>query len=33
MRSVTPYLDGSGCVMVEWRGMWLGIERDGHYHS
>ena len=22
-----------GCVMVEWSGMWLGIEPDGHCHS
>ncbi len=23
----------AGCVMVEWCGMWLGIEPDGHTHS
>jgi len=22
-----------GCVMVEYCGMWLGIEKDGHTHS
>jgi hypothetical protein len=22
-----------GCVMVQWAGMWLGIEPDGHTHS
>lgn len=24
---------GPGCVMVEWRGMWLGVEPDGYTHS
>ena len=24
---------GWGCVMVEWSGMWLGIESDGYTHS
>jgi hypothetical protein len=24
---------GSGCVMVPWLGMWLGIEPDGYVHS
>jgi hypothetical protein len=24
---------GSGCVMVYWCGMWLGIEPDGYTHS
>lgn len=24
---------GSGCIMVPWCGMWLGIEPDGHTHS
>jgi hypothetical protein len=24
---------GSGCIMVQWRGMWLGIEPDGYTHS
>lgn len=26
-------LDGSGCVLVHWCGMWLGIETDGYTHS
>lgn len=26
-------LPGSDCVMVQWAGMWLGIERDGYTHS
>lgn len=29
-RSVQP---GSGCVMVHFAGMWLGIEPDGLTHS
>jgi hypothetical protein len=24
---------GDTCVMLPWKGMWLGIERDGHTHS
>lgn len=24
---------GPGCIMVQWCGMWLGIETDGHTHS
>lgn len=24
---------GPGCVMIEWKGMWLGIEPDGYTHS
>ena len=24
---------GPGCVMVPWKGMWLGIEPDGYTHS
>jgi len=26
-------LRGSGCVMVQWANMWLGIESDGYTHS
>lgn len=29
-RTVQP---GSGCIMVFWSGMWLGIEPDGYTHS
>jgi hypothetical protein len=29
-RTVQP---GWDCIMVEWCGMWLGIEPDGHTHS
>jgi len=24
---------GPGCIMLHWRGMWLGIEPDGYTHS
>ena len=24
---------GSGCIMVHWCNMWLGIEPDGYTHS
>jgi len=24
---------GFDCLMVEWCGMWLGIEEDGYVHS
>ena len=24
---------GWGCAMVQWAGMWLGIEPDGYTHS
>jgi hypothetical protein len=26
-------LQGYDCLMVEWSGMWLGIETDGYTHS
>jgi hypothetical protein len=26
-------IGGGGCLMVQWCGMWLGIEPDGHTHS
>ena len=29
-RTVVP---GSGCIMLPWRNMWLGIEPDGYTHS
>jgi hypothetical protein len=32
-KTVRPYFDKSGCVMVPWRGMWLGVETDGYTHS
>jgi len=24
---------GWDCIMIEWCGMWLGIEKDGYTHS
>ena len=32
-KQVQPYFDNSGCVMLPWKGMWLGIETDGYTHS
>ena len=32
-KTVQPYMDGSGCVIVPWCGMWVGIEVDGYTHS
>ena len=29
-RRVQP---GWGCIMLQWCGMWLGIEPDGYTHS
>lgn len=26
-------LPGSDCIMLQWAGMWLGIEPDGYTHS
>ena len=26
-------MGGHDCLMLEWAGMWLGIERDGYTHS
>ena len=26
-------LPGYDCIMLQWAGMWLGIERDGYTHS
>jgi hypothetical protein len=31
-RTAVP-LFGDDCVLVEWCGMWLGIETDGYCHS
>jgi hypothetical protein len=31
-RTVRPAI-GLDCYMVEWCGMWLGIETDGYTHS
>lgn len=32
-KQVQAYYDRSGCVMLPWKGMWLGIETDGYTHS
>jgi hypothetical protein len=32
-RGVQPTFGCDGCVMIQWAGMWLGIERDGYVHS
>lgn len=29
---VRPFV-GDTCVMLPWKGMWLGIETDGYTHS
>ena len=26
-------LPGSGCIMIPWCNMWMGIEPDGYTHS
>jgi hypothetical protein len=31
--TVQPLLCGDSAVMVQWCGMWLGIEPDGYTHS
>tara|TARA_R100001443_G_scaffold34845_3_gene48568 strand:- start:355 stop:537 length:183 start_codon:yes stop_codon:yes gene_type:complete len=31
-KTVQPAI-GMDCVLVEWSGMWLGIEQDGYTHS
>lgn len=32
-KSVEPLWDKSGCIIVKWCNMWLGIETDGYTHS
>jgi hypothetical protein len=32
-KEVFPYSDGTGCVILRWKSMWLGIETDGYTHS
>ena len=31
-KTVKPFFGGD-CVMLPWKGMWLGIETDGYTHS
>ena len=28
-----PPLFGGDCIMIEWQGMWIGIEKNGHPHT
>jgi hypothetical protein len=32
-KTVHPLIAGDGCIMVEWCGMFIGIETDGYTHS
>ena len=32
-KTATLYPDGTGCIIVPWCNMWVGIEKDGHTHS
>jgi len=32
-RRTAHYSYTMNCLMVQWSGMWLGIETDGHTHS
>ena len=32
-KQVRPLFGDDGCVMLQWHGMWLGIEKDGYTHS
>lgn len=32
-RNAFWHSDGSGCLMIPWCGMYVGIETDGHTHS
>jgi hypothetical protein len=32
-KTVVPTFGMDGAVVVQWCGMWLCIERDGHVHS
>lgn len=32
-KTVQPCFDMSGCVMVHFGNIWLGIEKDGYTHS
>lgn len=32
-RSLLQPYPGDTCVMLPWKGMWLGIETDGYTHS
>jgi hypothetical protein len=32
-KRVVPEMFSDGCVLIQWCGMWLGIETDGYSHS
>jgi len=32
-RRGVQYASYDDCIMVQWAGMWLGIETDGYTHS
>ena len=32
-KTVVPAFCGDGSIMVPWKGLWLGVERDGYTHS
>jgi len=32
-KAVHPSFDKSGAVLLHWKGMWVGIERDGYTHT
>jgi hypothetical protein len=32
-RTVKPVFAGDGAVIVQWSGMWVGIEPDGYTHT
>lgn len=32
-RATVHGFPGGDCIMVPWKGMWLGIEKDGYTHS
>ena len=33
MRKIVRTYLSDGCIMLHWKGMWLGIEADGYTHS
>jgi hypothetical protein len=32
-RTIQPEFASYGAVMVPWKGMWVGIEKDGYTHT
>ena len=33
LKSTEGLIGGSGCVMVRWCNMWVGVENDGYTHT